>query len=73
MDCEHLTVLGGDGIITVIFFLFFLLRAAPVAYASFQVRGRIGAAAAGLCHSQSNARSELCLQPTLQLTTVPDP
>jgi len=30
--------------------LFFLFRAAPVAYGTFQGRGRIGAAAASLCH-----------------------
>ena len=38
-----------------------LFRATPVAYVSSQARGRSGAAAAGLCHSHSNARSELCL------------
>ena len=35
-----------------------LFRAAPVAYGSSQVRGRIRATAAGLYHSHSNARSE---------------
>ena len=39
------------------FFLFFFLRAAPMAYESSQARGWIGAAAASLCHSHSNARS----------------
>ena len=29
--------------------------------------------AVGLRHSHSNARSELHLQPTLQLTAMPDP
>ena len=38
------------------FFLFFF-KAAPAAYGSYQVKGRIGAAVAGLCHSHSNARS----------------
>ena len=38
--------------ITFFFFFFFLLfRAAPKAYGSFQARGQIGAAAAGLYHS----------------------
>ena len=45
------------------FFFFFLclFRAAPGAYGDSQARGLIGAAAAGLCHSHSNARSEPCL------------
>ena len=43
------------------FLLFGLLRAAPAAYGSSQARGRMGAAAAGLCHSYSNTRSEPCL------------
>ena len=42
-------------------FPFFLLlfRATPATYGSSQARGRIGVTAAGLCHSHSNARSEL--------------
>ena len=39
----------------------------PVAYGSSQAQGRIGATATGLCHSHSNTRSELSLQPTPQL------
>ena len=55
-------------------FLFFVFsRAAPVAYGGSQARGLIGAVAAELHHSHSNARSELCLRPTPQLTTTPDP
>ena len=55
------------------FVLFFfgggaLFRAIPVAYVSFQARGGIRAIAAGLHHSQSNARSQWHLQPT-----PPDP
>ena len=52
-----------------------LYRAAPVAYGGSQARGQIGAVAAGLCrsHSNSNARSELPLQPTPQLMATPDP
>ena len=52
---------------------FFVLRAAPAAYGGFQARGLIGATAAGLCHSHSNTRSELCLQPILQLMAMLDP
>ena len=38
------------------------LRAAPTAYGSSWVRGLIGAAVAGLHHSQSNMGSVMCLQ-----------
>ena len=52
--------------------LFFLLfRAILVAYESF--RGLTGAASSGPCHSHSNPRSELLLQPIPQLITTPDP
>ena len=37
-----------------------------------EVRGRIGATAAGLHHVHSNVGSELHLWPTLQLTAMPD-
>ena len=40
---------------------FFLLRAVSVANGSSQARDQIRAAVAGLCHSHSNARSELHL------------
>ena len=40
---------------------------------SSQARGPIGAVDAGLHHSHSNAGSELCLQPTPQLTATLDP
>ena len=54
--------------------LFILLfRATPMAYGSSQARGQIGATAASLRHSHSNARSQLHLQPTAQLTATPDP
>ena len=43
--------------------LFFRFRAAPVAHGSSQARGRIGAVAASLHHSHSNAGSKLCLRP----------
>ena len=56
------------------FFLsFFLFMASLAAYGHSQARGRTGAAAARLDPSHSNARSEPCLQPTLQLTVMPDP
>ena len=38
-----------------------LFRAAPAAYGGSQARGRVGAIAAGLHHSHSNAGSELHL------------
>ena len=55
------------------FFFFVFSRAAPTAYGDFQARGLIGAVATGLCQSHSNEGSELCLQPTPQLTSMPDP
>ena len=53
-------------------FSFCLFRAAPLAYGSSQARGE-SAAAASLCHSHSNTRSEPCLRPTPQLTATRDP
>ena len=48
--------------------LFFgLFRATPEVYGGFQTRGPIGATAASLRHSHSNARSKPCLQRTPQL------
>ena len=60
--------------VAAIFFLSFFWGggAAPTAYGGFQARGLIGAVAAGLHHSLSNARSELYLQPTPQLTAILD-
>ena len=52
---------------------FFFFRAAPAAYGGSQAVGRIRAVAAGLRHNHSNAGSELHLQPTTQLTAMPDP
>jgi len=54
-------------------FFFGLFRAAPAAYGGSQARGLIGAVAASPHHSHSNARSELRLRPTPQLTATPDP
>ena len=53
--------------------LFVFSRAAPMARGGSQTRGLIGAVAASLHHSHSNARSEPCLQPTPQLMATPDP
>jgi len=53
------------------FFVFLLfLWAASAAYGGSQARGLIGAVAAGLCQSHSNASRYL--QPTLQLMATPD-
>ena len=46
--------------------------AAPAAYGGSQARGPIGAVATGLRQSHSNAGSEPRLQPTPQLTAMPD-
>ena len=51
-----------------------LFRAAPAACGDSQARSQIGASAAGPCHSYSKEGSEpMCLQPTPQLTAMPDP
>ena len=55
-----------------LFFFFAFSRAASVAYGGSQARGPVGAVAAGLHQSHSNAGSELRLQPTPQLTATPD-
>ena len=52
---------------------FGLFRTTPVAYGGSQARVQIGAVAAGLCHSHSNTGSKPRLQPTPQLTAMPDP
>ena len=58
-------------------FLFFCLfafsRAAPRAYGCSQARGLIGAVAASLHLSHSNAGSEPRLQPIPELMAMPDP
>ena len=55
------------------FFFSFPFMAAPEAYGSSEARGQIGAAAACLRHSQSNAGSEPCLQPWPKLAATVDP
>ena len=54
-------------------YLFFLFRAAPLAYGSSQARGQIGATISSLHHSHSNTGSKPRLQATPQLTAKPDP
>ena len=54
------------------FILFCLFRAVSVAYGGSQARGLLVAVAPSLHHSHSNVRSEPCLQPTPQLTAMPD-
>ena len=56
-----------------VFYFFLLLRAIPAAHGSFQARGLIGAAAAGLCHSHSNARSEPYLHCSLRQRWILNP
>ena len=61
-----------------VFCLFAISWAASAAYGGSQARGRIGAVATGLRQSHSNqshsnAGSEPRLQPTPQLTAMPDP
>ena len=53
------------------FQLFSLFRAAPEAYGSSRARGRTGAVAASLSHS--NMLCEPHLQPILQLTAMQEP
>ena len=55
-----------------IFLVVFLFRATLVAYGASQIRGLIGAVAAGLHQSHGNAGSELHMRPTPQLTATPD-
>ena len=54
-----------------LFYFIAFFRAAPAAYGGSQARGSIRAVAVGLHHS--NVGSEPCLQPTPQLTAMPDP
>ena len=59
-------------VVVVVVGFFCLFRATPQAYGSSQARCQIGATAAGLHHSHNNMGSELCLQPTPQLTAMLD-
>ena len=53
-------------------FIFCLFAISWAAHGGSQDRGRIGAVAAGLCQSYSNAGSEASLQPTPQLIAMLD-
>ena len=53
-------------------FFFFFFTAALAAYGSFQTRGQIGAAAAGLRHSHCNTKSQQHLCSLLQLVATLD-
>jgi len=55
-----------------LFCLFAISWAAPAAYGGSQARGQIGAVAASLRQSHRHAGSEPRLQPTPQLTAMPD-
>ena len=55
------------------FLSFIFSRATSTAYGGSKARSPIGAVAACLCQSHSNARSEPHLWPTSQLMTMPDP
>ena len=59
--------LGVESWLQVNTFFFGLFRAAPMAYGGSQAWSQIRAVAASLHHSHSNARSELCRQPSPQL------
>ena len=59
---------GGKVELLSLLLLLLLSRATPMAHRSSQSRGESGVAPAGLCHSHSNAGSELHLGPTPQLT-----
>jgi len=63
---------GPSKFIYIYFCLFAFSRAIPVAYGGSQARGLIGAVATGLHQSHSNLGSEPSLQPTPQLTAMPD-
>ena len=66
-------IIKGCWILSNTFFFFCHFRDEPLAYEGSQARGPIGAVAASLCQSHSNTGSEPPLQPTPQITAVPDP
>ena len=65
MEEIHKTQYANAIVLDIFFFIiiifFCLFRAVPSAYGGSQARSPIGAVAAGLYHSHSNVRSELCL------------
>ena len=74
-DLELLLWFKKDGSGEKCLVFFFLFRVTAMAYGVSQTMGLIRATAASLHHrhSHSNARSELCLQPTPQITAALDP
>ena len=66
-------ILSGNEFILLLLFKKNLFRAASMAYGGSQARDQIGAVATALHHSHNSAGSELCLQPTPQLTVTLDP
>ena len=66
-------IIGFLLLLLLLFCLFAFSRAPPEAYGDSQARGGIGAVAAGLSQSHSNATSEPHLQPTSQLMATLDP
>ena len=54
------------------YFILLLFRGISEAYGGSQARRWIGATAAGLRYSQSNAKSKPHLPPTPQFTVMPD-
>ena len=63
----------GDSIFRFFFAFFFPFWATPVAFGGSQARSLIRAVAVGLHQGHSNAGSKPHLQPTPQLTAMPDP
>ena len=80
-QCQVLNPLSHNGNSTIMFYIYLcavcfvlLCFLGPHPWhGSFQPRGWIGAAAAGLHHSHNSAGSELSLHPTPQLMATPDP
>ena len=71
---EHMLVPTGAFLsFPLLFFFLFRATPAPAAYGGSQVRCQIGAIAASLCHSHSNAGSKPHLRPTPQLTATLGP
>ena len=73
LDAENQSIKLEALIFFSFFDLFAISRAALAAYGGSQARGLIRAVATGLRQSHSNAGSEPHLQPTPQLTAMPDP
>ena len=68
----YVIAIEADFILFYFYFIFFLFMAVPVANGSSWARGQTGAAAADLCHSHANTRSEPHLRPVPQLAAMLD-